>query len=311
MLRIKISIIPALLSILFLSVCFASGQSIGGEESNWEELKGEHFIIYFNPSGEGITLPKDDLEDAQVTMEFVKEVLEQAEVYYKNIALDLGYPRYSEFWTWDRRVKIYIYPDHNSFLRSTEQPAWSEGMADYTKKEILSYYGSRGFKDSILPHEMAHLVFRDFIGFKEELPLWLDEGVAQWEETAKRQEIKNYMKKMYDNDSILTLSDMMSLDIRRIKQKDGVYIRSIISKEGDRGVLFLNGENLVQTYYTQAVSLVGFLIEKFGSVDFSNFCRQLRDGKKFEDALLTSYPLQIRNLDEFEKRWRKYIDESQ
>lgn len=288
----------------------ASAQEFNLDSLNWEEFKGDHFIVYFNPTQDGLAVPKENsIEEAAVIMKFIKEVLDKAEVYYQNIALDLGYPRYSEFWTWEKRVKIYIYPDNNSFLAATGQPAWSEGMADYMKKQIVGYSRSRGFVDSILPHEMAHLVFRDFIGFKEELPLWLDEGVAQWEETSKRREMKRIIKDLYGKDSILTISDMMSINIRNIKRKDGLYIRSIITKNGDPGVLFLNGENLVNTYYIQAVSLVGFLMEKFGSVDFTNFCRQLRDGKKFEDALLSSYPLQIRSLEEFEKRWREYIEE--
>jgi len=258
----------------------------------WQELKGEHFIIYY-------------VSDEA----FARKVRDTAEIYYRQIALDLGYPRYSEFWLWDKRVKIYLYPDHSSFLKATGQPEWSQGMADYGKKEIVGYNLSQVFLDSILPHEMAHLIFRDFVGFKGEIPLWLDEGVAQWAEKNKRAYIKKLIKKAYDEDRLLSLEDIMKLDIRNIRNKEGVYVRSTTSKTGEPRVLFLSGDNLVSLYYLESVSLVGFLIETFGSDSFSHFCRQLRDGKRINEALTSTYPNYIRNLEDLERRWRKYLSQ--
>ncbi|MDD5729619.1 MAG: hypothetical protein PHN57_00610 [Candidatus Omnitrophica bacterium] len=258
----------------------------------WKELKGDHFLVYCE---------KDD--------DFAASVLNKAELYYQAIATDIGYPRYSEFWTWDKRVKIYIYPDHAAYVKAANCPEWSQGMADYNNKRILSYAFSKDFLDSILPHEMTHLIFRDFVGFKGEVPLWLDEGIAQWEETAKRAELKRFVKELYESDSLLSVSDMMRLDIRNMKQMDRLYIRSALTKKGTRSVLFLDTSNLLNTYYAQSVSLVGFLIEKYGSDEFASFCRQLRDGKSLEDALVSVYPSHIRSLDDFEMRWREYLDE--
>lgn len=282
-----------------LSISFAVDAVLAVE---WQELKGEHFIVYFNPSEQG-----NPPQEAEI--DFAKEVLHKAELYYQRIALDLGYPRYSEFWTWDKRVKIYIYPDHTSYLKATNYPEWSHGMADYNKKEILSYSLSKTFLDSILPHEMAHLIFRDFVGFKGDIPLWLDEGVAQWEEVEKRQDLKSKIRELYDKDSLLTVSDIMKLDIRNLKRMDGLHIRPIITKKGEKGILFLTSDNLLNTYYIQSVSLVGFLIDKYGSSGFADFCRSLRDGKTVESALVSAYPTHIRNLEEFEKNWRKYLEE--
>ena len=112
MIRIKYFLTFICIASIFLSSLIATAEG-------WGELKGEHFIIYF-VSDEG----------------FAKDVLDKAEVYYKNIATDLGYPRYSEFWLWEKRVKIYIFPDHASYLKATGQPDWTHGMADYTNKQI-------------------------------------------------------------------------------------------------------------------------------------------------------------------------------
>jgi hypothetical protein len=259
----------------------------------WKQLSSDHFNLFFQSA--------DD--------EFSKAVLERSEAYYAEIASDLGYARYSEFWTWANKANIYIYPDHKTFMEATGQPEWSEGMADYRKKEIIGYFGSKGFEDSILPHEMTHLIFRDFVGFKGEVPLWLDEGVAQWHERVRRDEVRRLAKDLYGRDSLLSIKDMMKLDIRNIKYKDTVYIRPIKTKSGEKGVLFLSGDSLISTYYLQAVSLVDFLITEYGTDTFTHFCRQLRDGKSLEEALGFAYPASIRNLDDLERTWKKYIEE--
>ena len=259
---------------------------------DWQELKSEHFIVYF-------------IGDEK----FAQEVLDKAEVYYQRIAYELGYPRYSNFWTWDRRVKIYIYKEKDEFLKVTSQPNWSEGMADYAKKQIVSYAWAKGFVESLLPHEMAHLIFRDFVGFKGEVPLWLDEGVAQWAEEQKRKDYKAMSKYYLKKETLLVLDVMMTLDIRQVKENDKIHMRVIQSRDGREGVLFLGGEELVKVYYLQAVSLVGFLIEKYGSDSFAIFCRQLRDGKSMEESLRFAYPLYIRSLKELQERWVTYLEE--
>ena len=272
--------------LVFLGFCCLAA----GYPGSWQEKKSEHFIVYFT---------QDE--------KFAQEVLDAAEKDYRRIAYDLGYARYSEFWTWDKRVKIYIFADKQAFLKATGQPDWSEGMADYTNKEIVSYAWSKNFVESLLPHEMAHLVFRDFVGFKGDIPLWLDEGVAQWEEELKRKEIKNIIQHYYQQDNLLLLSDMMKLSIEHLKGKQGILIRATKTKDNKDGVLFLSADKLIEIYYLQSVSLVGYLIEKFGAQSFSAFCRELRDGKPVEEALKTAYPLHIRSMEEFETGWRAYL----
>jgi hypothetical protein len=275
----------------------------------WEELKGDHFIVYFTLSQPQAALYSggNKEEDAR-RKKFAGAILDKAEDYYSLIATDLGYPRYSEFWTWEKRVKVYVYPDKESFLEATEQPQWSQGMADYNNKNIASYLSSGTFIDTILPHEIAHLIYRDFVGFEGEIPLWLDEGVAQWEEAGNKEKIKAAIKELHSRDALLSIDDMMRIDVRRIKENDRVFIRPTTTKDGKPGVLILDSGNFVNTYYLQAASLVGFLIEKFGSVEFANFSRQLRDGKNLEDSLTSVYHNHIHSLKEFEQRWREYIE---
>lgn len=233
----------------------------------WEELRGEHFIIYFN--GEE---------------KFAKGVLDKAELYYKKIASDLGYQRYSNFWLWDNRCKIYLYPDHDSYIKATCSPSWSHGQANYTNKTVSGYIQSEQFLESILPHELGHLIFRDFIGFKGKVPLWLDEGVAQWQERLKPEIVKGVVSKLLEEDKLIPLNELMELDIRGFKDEELVYI-----------------------FYAESASLVDFMIRRYGTLKFTTFCRQIRDGKTLEEALKFSYPVSMRSIESLEKKWKEYL----
>lgn len=264
----KFFFLTAAVYILFSIFYFPfSARTIQAQE--WQEIKSEHFIVYFTGD-----------------QEFAKDVSRQSEIYYKRIASELGYQRYSGFWTWDRRVKIYIHPDRDAFLKATGQPDWSEGVAKYLEKEISSYAWNDGFLKMLLPHELTHLIFRDYVGFKGEVPLWLDEGVAQWMEPHKREMVKTVIGRFAGSRKLLSLNQMMALDVRRSDNPDLVHI-----------------------YYLQAVSLVDFLIKKYGASRFTNFCRQLRDGKSIEDSLRFAYPIFIRTVAEMEEKWIQYIME--
>ncbi|MFH1045537.1 MAG: hypothetical protein V1727_01050 [Candidatus Omnitrophota bacterium] len=235
----------------------------------WEELKGEHFLAYY-----------------QRNKGFAKEVLEKAEEYYKQIALDLGYARSHNFWSWDSRVKIYLFPDNKSYLtyiKSLGYPEWAVGMADYSHKEIISFNLSNGFLDTVLPHEITHLMFRDYVGGNN-IPLWIDEGVAQWSEKGRRAQVRQEIKKQLAHHSPIPMDRMMSLNIGQV-----------------------DNDFIVELYYVQAVSMIDFLISRFGADKFIYLCRQLRDGKEFEEALRFAYPNNLRDPDDLQLQWTDYL----
>lgn len=248
----------------------------GLEAADWKEAKSEHFIVYFT---------------SNIGKKFAKDVLRKAEKCYKRTADELGYQRYSKFWTWDNRVKIYIYRDHDSYIKATNQPEWSEGMADYTNKVVISYYweNEKKFLDALLPHELGHLIFRDFIGFKGEAPLWLDEGVAQWQEKGKRKLARQKAKELLEQGRLSSLKKLFVINTPQLYQTR--YDKS------------------VHEFYVEAISLVDFLITRYGTDNFTKFCRQLRDGKSMNEALRFSYPKSMRSVDKLEKEWIKYIQE--
>jgi len=215
--------------------------------------------------------------------------------------------RFSNFWKWQNRAKIFIYPTHASYIENTQRPRWSHGFADYKNKKIISYNWGKGFVENLLSHEIAHLIFRDYVGFKGKIPLWLDEGVAQWAEGQRKRTRRILIKRLVKAKKILSISDMMGVDVGRIASDDIVQINSAIRDGENTVALKLKGKEFVDIYYLQAYSLIDFLINEYGTDNFTIFCRQLRDGKNIDAALSNAYTNKILDLNDLQKKWVKFV----
>ena len=244
-------------------------------ELTWLEQKGKHFIIEYVSSDDSL---------------WAGEVLNRAENYYESIGRQLGFARYDNFWTWDARTRIFIFPDQEMFIKETKQPAWSNGVALrdrvlVEKKAIVTFKQEDGFFNGVLPHEIAHLVLRDFVGVDKEIPQWFDEGMAQLQEDQKKSEARRLMKGLAKNGNFIPLPQLVTLNIRQ-------------EKDSQKAAIF----------YLESISILDFLIQEYGSDAFAQLCHEMKDGKNFEDALRASYSSVAGSLTELEEKWLKFLN---
>lgn len=232
----------------------------------FSEKKSTHFIVYYRD------IPED----------FLENVLEYSERYYEELTEKLGFRRFN-YWTWDNRAKIYIFSDKEAFEKEMNQPSWAGGMASYADKTIWTFPQESGFFDTLLPHEIGHIVFREVIGARSKVPLWLEEGVAQYLEQAKRIGA--------DKNVINAMSEGTFIPFKELMTMTGLTLRS----SGD-----------VKVFYAEASSLVNFLIQKYGVDSFNNFCSKLKDGKAFDDALSYAY-FYIRSSSDLGEAWERHL----
>ncbi len=249
------------------------GQAVA-DEGIWHEAKGEHFIVLYN-------FTQDD--------EAARTVLNTAEQYYHSIADQIGYSRYSNFWTWDDRVKIIIFPDQETYMQMTGAPQWSNGYAtrDYRlvhSRMIVTFRQEDGFLDGVLPHEISHLILHDFIGFDRPIPIWFDEGLAQLQEAEKKIKATLIMRKVVSHNEFIPLVMLTQWDIRQEKDSKKVML-----------------------FYIESVALLDYLIQQFGSISFGELCRYLKSGKSMEEALVLAYNPSIDSLANLEDRWMRYL----
>jgi len=239
----------------YLALCpFASAQDLS-------ETKSDHFIVYH----------KD------VPAEFVNTIIDYSERYYNELTQKLGFTRY-DYWTWDKRAKIYVYPDQETYLKETKQPSWSSGVAAYDQKTIWTFPRESGFFDSLLPHELGHIIFREVIG-EGNVPLWLEEGVASYLEQAKRFGSDKAVLDALGDNSFIPLKELTQIDANALRQRPDISL-----------------------FYAESVNVVSYLIDKFGSDAFNDFCRKLKDRKSLDDALAYAY-FDIRSLSGLATLW--------
>ncbi|NQT92824.1 MAG: hypothetical protein HQ559_08685 [Lentisphaerae bacterium] len=249
--------------ILVGTACLFTGAVRG--DTPWRTVKSDHFLV--------VHVGEKD---------FAQAVAVRAERYYDTIAGDLGFRRHRGFWLWDKRVSIRIYPTKRAFQAASKAPRWATGKASYERREIVTFQWSSGFLDSLLPHEITHLVLREWIGERGALPLWIHEGLAQWMEEVERGSPRRAAKQLLASGRAVPLRNM-----REPKLHDQPDAKAV-------------------TFYTQSWSVVAFLIETYGRERFGKLCRQLRAGKSMDDALRFTYPQSLRTIEELQTRWISY-----
>lgn len=249
--------IPIYLFIVLFGLC---GHAFAAEQ--WNEKKDMHFIVYYKGA----------------PIDFVETVIQSAEREYNDIARNLGFTRYKS-WTFDERAKIYIYDSDKDYVQSAQTAQWSHGIASPTERIIRTFPTAHGFFDSTLPHELGHIIFREFIGFKAEVPLWFEEGVAMYQEKAKRWGAHTAVKDSIKEGRFISLMDLTNLR------------------------LYSNSDpRLVDLFYAEAASAVNFLINESGQERFVRLCRELKEGNNFEKAFASVY-IRYQTLERLNKSW--------
>lgn len=253
--------------ILFLVALFlVTGICLAQEEDKWNLEKSTHFIVYYKNAHN----------------DFIKQLIDNAENYYEKISSDLGFNRFN-FWLWDDRAKIYIYNNADDYQKATGQPDWSGGSAAPRSKVIKTFAYAQGFFETVLAHEMGHIIFREFVGFDNPaVPLWLDEGVASYQERVRYSQANALIKKAVDSGNFIPLEKLPNF-----------------------GEQFSMPQDTAQLFYAEGFSAVDFLIKEYGKDKFVTFCQNLRDKRNLGRAFASVYP--FNNTGQMQSLWLKYL----
>ena len=251
---------------IFFVFIFSSAADAEIISSFWTTEKSDHFVIYY--------------QDAP--REYVGDVLKASETYYNTITEELGFTRFDNFWTWEERAKIYLFKDRQEYQKNGGGPEWSEAGANVVKREIQCYLYQENFFEDVLPHELGHLIFREFIGYKRKLPLWLDEGIAIYLEKKYRQERLFLAKILVTSVYFMPLSELEKVENGKVA--------------------------LPVVFYAEAASAIEFLLVRYGADRFVQFCRRLRDLRSDQDwttAFKETYSFS--SLSKMEADWKGFL----
>ncbi len=262
------------LKIFFICVFLFLGLVDSAFAVQWNEKTSEHFIIRYVQGEDEV---------------WMNRVLMEAERYYQTVAGQLGYERYTNFWTWEHRVQIIVYKDRNHFIKETGQPIWAVAGVKrddsvWKTKKIVSYKQEDVFLEGVLPHEIAHLIAFDYFSHQGNIPVWFDEGLAQIFELGKVEKANTHLRVYLKNNTHIPFKEFVAYNPR--------YDTNPLK---------------VSYFYIQSASVVDFLIRQYGSTRFMELCGLMKDGALFEDAFRGAYLGVVDSFEDLERKWLNYI----
>lgn len=239
---------------------------------NLKKSESENFIVYAS----------DEALAARVNANL--------EIERKQIIQKFGFLVFS---SWKKaKAKVYIFPERGSFLKYAFSQDWSgawtwqvlredaQGDKQVTQRAIYTFETIPGLETSVLPHELTHLVFREFFGFSPNIPKWMDEGVAIWMEKDDPAELNQVIQAAAKQNKCIPLK---------------VYF--YIQDYPQNPTLF----------YAEAQSLVRFLINRYGVGDFINLVKLLSSEKTIEPAILEVYSKEILDIEDLDEIWKESL----
>jgi hypothetical protein len=232
-------------------------------KGDWFTYKSPHFIISYQHG---------------VSKQYAKDFSRKCEKYYDVITDRFGFNRF-DFWTWENRAKIYIYKDRKTYIKATGRAVWSGAAVNIETKFISTFKHHKNFFDTALPHELAHIILREFIGRKARVPLWFEEGVATTNEKDSYLRYFLFAKGFIDNELYIPIPDMDRVRPGKIR------VPSI--------------------FYATSAALIIFLLDKYKKKKFAIFCKELRDGSKFYEAMYKVY--EIKDPEDLNEKFLLYM----
>jgi len=203
---------------------------------------------------------------------FARELMDACEEGLARLTQDIGtYP--------ERPIKIYIYASANDLKGAMIFPQeWTGGVA-FTAFSTIAIgitpsnldWGKRA-----VVHELAHLVVHQatFSPYGQ-LPLWLDEGLAMYNEGELDPVFRSCLQEAILEDKLIS-------------------VRSLCSP-------FSAETEKVCLSYAQSYSLVEYLLDNYGQDKMLDLLTILKQGSTYDEALIEVYDFDIDGLD---ARWR-------
>jgi len=206
---------------------------------------------------------------------FAREIMLSAQQALARLTEDTG----AEL---EKPVKLYIYAKAQDLRGAMIYPQeWTGGVA-FTRYGIIAIgiasdniqWGKRA-----VAHELTHLVIHQMtLNPYNDLPTWLDEGLAMHTEGVLGLEYTAYLNKAIAEGSLIS--------VRSLSSPFSAYA----------GQSYLS--------YAQSYSLVDFLISKYGQAQMLELLLTFRQGSSYDGALEKVYGFDMDGLDTL---WQDYF----
>ncbi|MBO4707193.1 MAG: hypothetical protein J5594_01365 [Elusimicrobiaceae bacterium] len=200
-----------------------------------------------------------------------------------NFVLDIiPFSLNSEF----KRLFLMLFRTRQNFTKYTLRPEWSQAATDVKSGSIYLMEGT-SFKPVFI-HELTHIYFDGFFQ-PSEPPLWLSEGYAVYNQV----KVQSTEENGWIQKNIITLSQKNYINFEEFNN-----VRNLEQYSQDE----------VELWYTQAYSIVKFLIEK-DKDSFYQFSKNLKSNMTIGKALYRAYGMPFNTLKALEYAWQAKIQQ--
>ncbi|MDD6153234.1 MAG: DUF2268 domain-containing putative Zn-dependent protease [Elusimicrobia bacterium] len=235
----------------------------------WQPSKSTHFDIYTQKRSSGIS-------SSNMSMTF--------ESAYQTLRRFIP-------WMMSSRVRVFVYQDHDSYLRhEPNAKAWTRALAYPTRGEIVVYDepGKNQELKEVFTHELTHIFTQQFFDKHKTgrimTPNWLDEGLAVLLEDQAYNGMKggpwandfknlNFQRDPSETVASFGSSSMFGSSAKRLTSKrpgKPVYFTPFEEFMDEGSLAAAEGRGKTEEWYFQAYSMVRFLLNPAGGASPSN-----------------------------------------
>jgi len=197
---------------------------------------------------------------------------------YKDVGQDFGiYPKES--------IAVIVYP--RSSLRGLDYfPDWAAGVYDGKIRVGQDLWKDKLFVKAVLYHEYTHAIVNILGGYK--VPLWLNEGLAEYEASRfmrsdRRKRRKMLLKEALKRDMLFPFDRLSGMNLNILSGLPSV---------------------LIELVYVQSESFVIYLVDRYSLYDLKKVLILLGKGKNIHDAVRK---IMFVDLDELIQDWKEQI----
>ena len=230
---------------------------------SWRHAQSDHFVIHF---------------EREI---FARKVARMGEFFYSYIANEMEGSRQ----TVAGRSHIFLYRNEEKWDKFVKQMngtmEWAAAMVEGNTM-YLRQLGDRRASADLLAHEMSHLVLNRY--FYHRLPIWLNEGLAEWYEEFAYAAFKGVKKSRRSQ-------------FKRLKSP--LSLRSLIALES-----YPPTQEERARFYQTSKHLVGFLRLAWPEKRFRTFLGDMI--RRPETEALLSKHFQVEGVEELEQAFLKF-----
>lgn len=178
------------------------------------------------------------------------------------------------------KILVMIFGKKESYMNFTKHPSWSGASSDLRSDTMYVIEGHGFYALSV--HELTHLYFDGYF-LPTISPLWLSEGMAVYMQIHTTKEKPSWLDR----------------SMRRIVNGDIIPLEEMTVTENLSSLSTPQAE----LWYTQAYSLMDYLLNKRTRDEFYKFCNELKAKTPLHQALYRAYGMPFNKVSVLQNVW--------